>query len=105
MTEGQPILLLDCVLGHQAPGLGQRMADHRYRQRRGFRYNHEERRTGQPSDPSGVQVRSIQLADKRPNVLITPAPDPLSASRRSILSSDGPSTKNRRIAPIPGSMK
>jgi hypothetical protein len=67
----QPIHLLDCVLGHQTPGLGQRMADHRHRQRR--RRHHAKRRASQRIDSFGVQVRPIQLADKRSNVAKTPA--------------------------------
>ena len=50
----QPVDLLDRVLGHQAAGLRQRLADHRHRQRR--RLHHAERGTSQRRDPLGVQV-------------------------------------------------
>ena len=68
----QPIHLFDRMLGHQTTSLGQRMADHRNRQRR--RRHHAKRRTSKRIDTLGVQVRPIQPPNKRADVVKTTKP-------------------------------
>lgn len=70
----QPIYLLDRVLGHQAPRLGERLADHRDRQRRARHY--PKRRPSQRIDALGVQVMPIQPAYERTHIP-KPPPQPL----------------------------
>jgi len=45
VVSEQPVDLLDCVLGDQAASLGERLTDHRYRQRGGL--HHTQCRVGQ----------------------------------------------------------
>ena len=74
----QPVHLLDRVLGHQAPRLGQRLADHRHRQRCGR--HHAQRGAGQGVDPLGMQVSAIHPAQERSgHPPIAPAADPPAA--------------------------
>jgi hypothetical protein len=65
----QPVDLLDCVLGHQPARLSQRLTDHRHRQRR--TRHHAQRGRCQRIHPLGVQVRSVQTADKAPHLAQT----------------------------------
>jgi hypothetical protein len=58
----QAVHLLDRMLGHQAPGLRQRLADQRHRQRR--RPHHPERRARQRGNPLRVQIAAVDAPDE-----------------------------------------
>jgi len=61
----QSVHLLDRVLGHQPARLGQRLADHRHRER--CRRHHPKRGARQRINPLGMQIRPIHLAEERPH--------------------------------------
>lgn len=62
----QPVHLLDRMLGDQAAGLRQSLADHCHRQR--CARHHPERGTCQRIDPFGMQVRPVEPANEAPNL-------------------------------------
>ena len=63
------------MLGDQAPGLGQGLANYRHRQRRPL--HDAERSTGQRPDPLRVQCAPIQTTNERANIHQLRVPLPL----------------------------
>ncbi len=75
LVAHQPVHLLDRMLGHQTPRLGQSLADHGHRQRgarhhpkRGARH-HPKRGARQGIDPLGVQLMPVEFSNEPADTL------------------------------------
>src|SRR5690242_6383978 len=104
MVAEQPVHLLDRMLGDQAPSLRQRLANHRYRQRRCLHY--PERRARQRGNPLRVQVFAVDAPNKRAHFRQPRLPPiRLAHGLRPIPQLVGTATKLSRIGLLPRATK